>query len=253
MFHRVKVAGGILTAAILLLVWLLACSEHMPSRPHGNLRPQTHLSIILPEGMETPDTTVSRQVLHWWGDDPDGEVVGFYWAWDDTSCDTCWTWTVANQDTFQLRILTQYDSFTFYVKAVDNTALFDGPPSDSLPPLDAAGAVDLTPASMTFPIANSAPEIRWPAELTLTYASEHYVSFHITSFNWEGTDPDGDDTIVKYLYALDDTSQWHELTGSPPPNYITLENISVGEHRFYVKAVDVAGAISPSGTLAMNK
>lgn len=233
-------------ALTLLVGLLMACSKHKPSQPQGNLRPETHLSIILPEELETPDTTVSRQVLHWWGDDPDGEVVGFYWAWDDTSCDTCWTWTTANHDTFQLRILTQYDSFTFYVKAVDNTALFSGTPSDSIPPIDTGGAVDLTPATMTFPIKNSAPEIRWPAELTLVYADEDYVSFHIASFNWEGSDPDGDDTIVKYLYALDDTSIWQEIAGSPPPSHITLENIPVGPHRFYLKAVDVAGATSPT-------
>ena len=234
----------------LLLIFglLLACSEHKPSQPYGNLLPQTHLSIILPEGMDQPDTTVSKQILHWWGDDPDGYVVGFYYAWEDTSCDTCWQWTTANNDTFQLRILSEYDAFTFYVKAVDNTALFDGMPSDSLPPYDAAGAVDPTPAVMTFPIRNSPPEVRWPAELSLVYAGQDYVSFHVASFNWEATDPDGDDTIVKYLYALDDTADvddWHEITGSPPQNYITLENVPVGEHRFYVKAVDVAGAASP--------
>lgn len=246
MCRQEKISRIIITLLILLIGLLLACSEHKPSQPHGNLRPETHLSIILPEGMDTPDTTVSKQMLHWWGDDPDGIVVGYYWAWEDTSCDTCWTWTVANHNTFQLRILSQYDSFTFYVKAVDNTAVFDAFPSDSTPPVDATGAVDLTPAMMTFPIKNSAPEIRFPAELTLSYAQNDYVSFHIASFNWEGTDPDGDDTIVKYLYALDDTSTWQELVGSPPPNYITLENIPVGQHRFYVKAVDVAGAISPT-------
>jgi len=233
---------------LLILGLLLACSEHKPSQPYGNLRPETHLSIVLPEGVDTPDTTVSRQMLHWWGDDPDGMVVGFYWAWEDTSCDTCWKWTTANNDTFQLRILSQYDAFTFYVKAVDNSAIFDGYPSDSLPPADASGAVDPTPAAMTFPIRNSPPEVRWPAELSLVYANEDYVSFHVASFNWEGSDPDGEDTIVKYLYALDDTADsddWHEITGSPPQNYITLENIAPGQHRFYVKAVDVAGATSP--------
>jgi hypothetical protein len=81
----------------------------------------------------------------------------------------------------------------------------------------------------------------------LVYADSDYVSFHIASFNWEGTDPDGDETIVKYLYALDDTSEWSELIGSPPPNYITLENIEPNQyHRFFVKAVDVAGATSPT-------
>jgi len=233
---------------LLILGLSLACSEHKPSQPYGNLRPETHLSIVLPENMDTPDTTVSKQILHWWGDDPDGMVVGFYWAWEDTSCDTCWKWTTANNDTFQLRILSQYDAFTFYVKAVDNSAIFEGYPSDSLPPSDASGAVDPTPAAMTFPIRNSPPELRWPAELTLVYAQEDYVSFHVASFNWEGSDPDGEDTIVKYLYALDDTADsddWHEITGSPPQNYITLENIAPGEHRFYVKAVDVAGATSP--------
>jgi len=246
MWPKARIANFSLMSLTLLVGLSMACSKHKPSQPHGNLRPETHLSIILPEELETPDTTTSRQVLHWWGDDPDGEVVGFYWAWDDTSSDTCWTWTTSFQGTFQLRILTQYDSFTFYVKAVDNTALFSGTPSDSTPPIDATGAVDLTPATMTFPIKNSAPEIRWPAELTLVYAQEDYISFHIASFNWEGSDPDGDDTIVKYLYALDDTSSWQEIIGSPPPSYITLENIPVGQHRFYLKAVDVAGATSPT-------
>ena len=34
--------------------------------------------------------TSSKQELHWWGEDPDGDVVGYKYRW---STDTVWTYT----------------------------------------------------------------------------------------------------------------------------------------------------------------
>ena len=34
--------------------------------------------------------TTSKQVLNWWGEDLDGEILGYYYKW---SSDTSWTFT----------------------------------------------------------------------------------------------------------------------------------------------------------------
>jgi hypothetical protein len=59
---------------------------------------------------------------------------------------------------------------------------------------------------------------------------------------WDVTDPDGIETVTSIYYALDDTSSWIQLPGGERD--ITLTDIAPGEHRFFIKAEDIAGAQS---------
>jgi len=222
--------------AVILLIWGIiaaSCSEKIPDRPKPNQPPETHLSLYPEGGLHT---TTSRQILHWWGDDPDGRVVGFIYTWEanapnltewtETKQDPRWTFTTANSDTFALRFLGADTVYTFRVKAVDDL-----------------GAADPTPAVQSFPVANTAPKVTFRLG---TFLPE--TTFTVAAFTWDGTDLDGDDTIQKYEYALDDTldaARWREVPGRF--NAVVLreaDGLTEGDHRFFIRAVDIAGARS---------
>jgi len=91
--------------ALLFLLLASSCGIKDPFRDNrdsnlvGNQPPQTHLflqvaqtqisvSDTLSDGTIVTrlytaglDTTPSRQIVHWWGDDPDGSVAGYYYQW----------------------------------------------------------------------------------------------------------------------------------------------------------------------------
>ncbi|MEE4312458.1 MAG: hypothetical protein V2J62_11385 [candidate division KSB1 bacterium] len=120
----------LLLCGILILtmfVMLLTCTSNNPTEIIGNRRPDTHLFLY--PGIAGLDTTLSTQILHWWGDDPDGQVMGYYYSWDfyqEASADS-FQWTTEEYDTFLVPIRQKYDEFEFFVKAVDNSALWDYP------------------------------------------------------------------------------------------------------------------------------
>ena len=53
--------------------------------------------------------TTSRQVLHWWGEDADGQVLGYYYKW---SSDSSWTYTDLESGTFYVPIRSEPVSYT---------------------------------------------------------------------------------------------------------------------------------------------
>lgn len=238
---------------ILILLALLlatACGDwrnpfirHKQSQPLENQPPQTYLYLFAEEDTSVVidstggiikqdtiivglDTTASRQVLHWWGDDPDGQVIGYYYQWDFHAQPI---WTTQESDTIYLPIRTQYDAFTIRVWAVDNDSLQDP-----------------TPAVLRFPVMNSAPEIEFRVNSNPPApggnANVIAYTFPTRTFVWDVSDLDGRETVVKILWALDDTTTWNEIDGTE--SSITLKNIPPGSHRFFVKAVDIAGAES---------
>ena len=122
----------------------------------------------------------------------------------------------------------------------------------SLLPTDTVGAVDQTPAYALFPIKNSAPSV------SFVYSSNpvdtiEVKSFSTRSFFWIGYDPDGNESITNFHYAL------FSKDAAPPENIddfqngytygilegmersVTLRNIPGGEWVYYMLAVDIAG------------
>ena len=152
-----------LTIPIISLLLWIACDLQDPfgdrrkDLPKDNRPPETHLFLMVNQQVITEqdtldngtivvntytaglDTTSSKQIVHWWGDDPDGHVSGYYklWNYPDSA-----TNTIMEYDTFYVPIQSKYDEFTLQVWAVDNKNLQD--PS---------------PARLTFPVYNSPPEI----------------------------------------------------------------------------------------------
>ncbi len=238
--------------AVIILLSLVACDLFHPKLPDstsGNLPPETHVSFFYnPDTTLGPgdywinngdtvwvedgdtlimglDTTISVQEVHWWGDDPDGNVIGYYYRWSymDTSI-----FTQDESAIFYLPLRTQLDVYSFYVQAVDDS-----------------NAIDPTPAIATFPVFNSPPEVEWKLgtipQSSKTEDSVHY-SFQHHSFFWDVSDIDGRETITEVFYALDDTSTWIKLDGDI--SEIMLTEIPAGRHRFYLKVKDIAGAES---------
>ncbi|MEO8399197.1 MAG: hypothetical protein ABI550_05195, partial [Ignavibacteriaceae bacterium] len=97
-----------------LIVFLIAsCNEKITDNPIANQPPNTGLFLY-------PDSTISSQPsklnIYWWGDDPDGIIVGFYFSWNGTD----WTFTSSNDSLFALQIGAKDTVYTFMVSSVDN-------------------------------------------------------------------------------------------------------------------------------------
>jgi hypothetical protein len=194
-----------------------SCTE-LPTGVVTNKPPDTFLSLF-------PDSTISPQKtkikITWWGDDPDGFVVGYRFSFDSIN----WTYTTQNDSTFQLSINGNDSTFRFWVAAVDDK-----------------GLVDPTPATNRYPVFNSPPGVAFNEGTQIPE-----TTFTVASFAWTGTDPDGDNTIRYYYWALNDTSHWHRIAGTI--TLLTLRQDSGlavnSRNLFYLKAQDIAGAFSP--------
>jgi hypothetical protein len=171
--------------------------------------------------------TTSKQELNWWGDDPDGDIVGYYYRWNT---DSDWIYTEKEGGIFYVPIRTELDIFSFEIKAVDNE-----------------GNEDNTPAKLVVPIQNSSPQI------TFRYLSNPQISdiggdtsftFPTRTFVWDLYDQDGNETITDIFYTLNDTCDtcWARLAGDI--NSITLTNLDPGINSIYLKCKDIAGAVS---------
>ncbi|MDZ7261215.1 MAG: fibronectin type III domain-containing protein [candidate division KSB1 bacterium] len=219
------------TILVMFVLFFSGCSEHLTDNPKPNQPPETKL-FLYPDS--TLRTTTSRQILHWSGDDPDGKVVRYIHTWNpdapiilnwtEFTKELGWDSTSANCDTFALKFLQIDTTYTFRVSAVDDQ-----------------GAIDPTPAQMSFPVANTPPVVEFTIGMDVPE-----TTFTVASFSWRGTDLDGDDTIKEYQWVLDDTNQtWHSLGALI--NFITLtadSGLTAGDHVFYLKAIDNAGVAS---------
>jgi len=78
----------------------------------------------------------------------------------------------------------------------------------------------------------------------------------VVTFFWTISDIDGDSTISTYEWALDDTtSGWNTYPGDNPP-FLTLresDGLTPGDHAFYIRAVDQAGARSETIRMPENE
>ena len=251
---RIRSGLGLVVTGMLCM--LVACENlpnpfqsKLPESTASNRLPDTHLFLnFQPDAIDTviteladttgtywdttityirhlPDTTTSRQVLYWWGEDPDGEVVGYFYRWNFQSE---WTYTTGESDTFYLPLQEMFAEFSFEVKSVDN-----------------ANGVDATPAHLVLPVANQPPIIRFADGSNPsvgTDANVEEVSFPTRTFVWSVSDLDGAETVNHIRWALDDTTQWHIVPGNVTS--VTLTELSADYHTFFVQAIDTAGAKS---------
>ncbi len=169
--------------------------------------------------------TTSKQNLNWWGEDVDGTVIGYYYKWNT---DSTWTYTGLESGTFFVPIRSDLDIFEFEVKAVDNDQL-----------------IDPSPVRIVLPITNSAPTINFrhlSNPMIADINGDTSFTFPTRTFIWDLYDQDGNETITDIFYALDDTcgSCWTRMEGDL--SGITLTQLNEGDHTFYLKCRDIAGA-----------
>jgi hypothetical protein len=171
--------------------------------------------------------TTSKQELNWWGDDPDGDIVGYYYRWNT---DSDWIYTEKEGGIFYVPIRKELDVFSFEIKAVDNE-----------------GNEDNTPAKLVMPIQNSSPQIlfRYLSNPQISdIGDDTSFTFPTRTFVWDLYDQDGNETITDIFYTLNDTCDtcWARLAGDIKS--ITLTNLDPGINSIYIKCKDIAGAES---------
>ncbi|HUI11791.1 MAG TPA: hypothetical protein VL221_15770, partial [Bacteroidota bacterium] len=221
-------------ALLFLLCMSLSCREHLVDAPLANVPPKTSLWLY-PQGDIRPGVT--RQHLHWWGEDPDGVVRGYLFGFrivpstvnGPATPDTMrYTWTVATDTLILFPLDTAFRRFAVTVRAVDNG--FGGLPEHAavriapFPYLDAnddgvfdagdvrldalAGAMDPAGSTLTFPIVNSPPSASFvpnPIDATIPLKQPD-TTFTVATFSWTATDPDGNNTLRSYRIALNDST-----------------------------------------------
>lgn len=219
------------------IISFYSCSEEFPDQPNGNTPPDTGMFLY-------PDSTVSQQpsrlTVNWWGDDPDGLIIGFYFKWE--GIETKWTFTTKNDSTFSLPIGSSDTTYNFFVSAVDaqGNGKYDlnvfqngidfGPEPfidnnnngiyDNGEKYYDIGLIDPTPASTLFPIRNSAPILTWN-ELSFLPDS----SFPVATIAWNASDLDGNESITTIQIALNDTNNFVAIPGSI--RLVTLRGINL--------------------------
>ncbi len=166
----------------LALLLCVSCAEKKEFTA-SNLPPETYVAIS--GSVRNPTSYI--QTLHWWGEDVDGEVIGYeYRWWLDTlethgEQDTNWTFTSQTQGTFELPVTKGVSTHRFEVRAID----------DDMDP-------DPTPASVTLPMKNLPPEVMiWDVD------DLPDTTFPAILVKWHAEDPDGEGTIASYLVWLD--------------------------------------------------
>lgn len=219
---------------LVLGVTFFSCTESINDNRLANEPPNTFLFLYPDEGVELSQQK-SRLRVHWWGDDPDGLIIGYYFNWQGLNDE--WTFTTKNDSTFSLPIGTVDTSFVFRVVAVDNSGngKYDsqvmwndinfGPEpfkdENGNGVFNAGefyydiGMIDPTPAVQSFPIKNSAPTIEWTDATQIPGES-----FPVMTVGWEADDLDGKESIVKINLALNDTIGFISLERST--NIVTL-------------------------------
>jgi len=168
----------------------LSCDSSLDGNRIENQPPRTFLTVDN-IAIDEDNRLSSRVDISWWGDDPDGYIVGYEYAIGDTS-EGSWNFTTRTDSTFILPISPgeETDDVLFAVRAIDND-----------------DAVDPVGASVVFPLRNSPPitelnALELPPDTT----------YGLFSFGWNISDPDGQQTILRTEIAFNDTANgWTEI------------------------------------------
>ncbi|MDI6809573.1 MAG: hypothetical protein QME66_11420 [Candidatus Eisenbacteria bacterium] len=225
--------GLLLVISLSLALILVSCSKKGSRIFSLGIHPKTYLFLSIPDSVSTDSLHIQlyRQVIHWWGEDQDGEVVGYYWRWEfDPACTECpdsletWHFTTLTSDTFWVPVPHQRAKHTFYVKAVDNE-----------------GLEDLSPPHHAFYLKNSSPSIVLRGSEDGAIALPD-TSFPVLTVFWSATDPDGDNT-VKYVRL------WLESGGK---RYgVKLADAKTGSYTFVPADFVDSSGVSHDGTTTL--
>jgi len=171
----------------------------------------------MPGDTLAPAKTIKK--ISWWGDSPNGFIVGYRISFDSIH----WGYTTKNDSTFVFKLAGQDSTFRIWVAAVDDQ-----------------GVVDPRPASNRYPVVNSPPSMVFDPSLTLPD-----TIFPVATIKWIGTDPDGENTIIRYWYSFNDTLHFRPLPGTLNVMTLTKDSgLTAGNKCIYMRAQDNAQAFS---------
>ncbi|MBU0473343.1 MAG: hypothetical protein KKF62_04200 [Bacteroidetes bacterium] len=212
----------------LILIAFIACTELSNDPLNENKAPNTSI-FLYPDNPDSINQQKSRLQVHWWGEDPDGVVLGYYFRW--VGIDSEWNFTTRNDSVFSLPIGSADTTYVLEIIACDiqgnskydNSVIWNGIDIGPEPFIDRnsnsvwdegeyyfdIGMIDPTPASMKFPIKNSSPEVEWNKESIIPD-----VTFPVITVGWDATDLDGDESIVSIDLAINDINLAVNLPGN---------------------------------------
>ena len=168
---------------VLTVITIFACKKGYEGILSLNPNPETFMAInkIERSGVNRLTTRVDA---YWWGTSSNGYVVGF-----EVSIDSMKTWTYTTKTDSSILLIIQQGSDTadidIFVRAIDNN-----------------GQKDLTPASLAYPVRNSAPTIN----MTNIAGKKPTISFPAVHFFWTANDADGMQDINGFDVFLNDTT-----------------------------------------------
>lgn len=256
---------SLLAVSLFPLLMFTACNNGgISGVEKENLPPTTGLTV---DAVDLPDGALlsSRIPLSWWGNDPDGYIIGYEYAIQDTS-ENAWIFTNVTDSIFVLPVEAGKvaDTVLFKIRAVDNDQMRD--------PIG---------ASLLLPVQNSQPQIQLnsaqlpPSETFgvfsvgwTVYDQDGLVSVESVemAFNdstdeaaWASIplpDPNGDGSM--FVTVILDKPSVGALPGTPvtasarigtslstPQTPVVFSNLLPGEENtLYIRAVDNSGAVS---------
>jgi len=224
-------ASGLMAVATLALVVGSGCgpSTDLTGSPIPNTAPDTRVTARPPDVLEAGFLVQ----LYWSGFDTDGRVVGYHWkmsnngidgisvqdtlTFDPVTGDTLnpWHFTTSTDSVFLVSadipdfpndpegVNRSYQTHTFLVRAIDED-----------------GAVDDTPAYVSFNSTTLLPTVRITGPGSVAGATEAPGLPSTVTFFYEGSDPDyvtGQPVEVRYLWR----SAWVPLPEDNPVGYVT--------------------------------
>ncbi|MDA0987070.1 MAG: hypothetical protein O3A55_05665 [Bacteroidetes bacterium] len=202
------------------ILFFLSCQQPIDIELKKNNPPQTQLWADSISKIVT-----STIKLYWSGADPDGFVKGYFLTTNSKN----WTWTTSTESTLTLMLGNKsLDTSNIKVSAADNegNGIWDSKIEfgnilfGSEPFVDAnkngiydfgesftdIGLIDETPAQIKLVVKNSPPSVSFNISSTIPQ-----ITLPVATFDFKGTDPDGDATIKNYFVALNDTLNWTQL------------------------------------------
>lgn len=233
---------------LLLIIAMVACTETGNEPRNENLPPDTEI-FLFPDNPDSINQQKSRLQVHWWGEDPDGAVLGYYFRW--VGLNTNWSFTTSNDSLFSLPIGSADTTYVIEVMAVDvegnmqydNSVMWNGDDIGPEPFIDSngngiwdkgefyfdLGLIDPTPASMKFPIKNSPPEIEWNKESLIPEET-----FPVITVAWNVSDLDGDESIVSIDLAINDLNLAVELPGNTRLVTLRIKDVDAIQPEFEI-------------------
>jgi len=241
--------GARVVVMLVGLAALLAACAKDPVRVDRNRPPTTYLVAAPPES----GSFSYRIHLYWRGEDADGFVAGYQWAWDDSSVSS-FRFTTRTDSIFELSVNDSATvaggtsnqppgtsrGHTFFIRAVDNL----GKPDPSLTIWNHRIIISTT----------LKPEVEFTGSLPSGNGVDSLCDGAPFKVCWDGTDPDGfdangnpDTRVIGYKFDVGPysspivTDSCVSFNDPNDPNSIAL---SSGIYTLTVQAVDKAYALS---------